>query len=326
MRSAFVTGATGFVGLNLVRQLKADGWEVTALHRESSDLTLLKQFEPKLAVGDVVDAESVLRSMPEVVDAVFHVAASTNMWAVNNDEQTRINVEGARNVVRAAIERKAKKLVHTSTVSAYAPADGDVLQGQPSDRAKRHWINYYRTKWLAEQEVRKGIEQGLDATFINPGNIMGPYDTHSWARAFRLVKDGKLPGVFPGSGPWTHVDNVVAAHIAAVDSGKTGENYLIGDETASYADAIHLIADLTGGSAPTKPVPAPLLQAYARLLHWKSLVTRTEPDVTPEIVHLCITNFSCDCTPAKTDLGYKEVPLRQMVQDSYNWLTANGRL
>ena len=154
MTTAFVTGATGFVGVNLVDRLVRDGWEVTALHRASSDLTYLQRFAPGLAVGDVVEADSVLAAMPKDVDAVFHVAASTNFWAVNNSEQTRINVAGTRNVVRAALERGAKRFVHTSSIAAYAPESGTVLREDTPSRAADHWINYFRTKWLAEQEVR----------------------------------------------------------------------------------------------------------------------------------------------------------------------------
>jgi dihydroflavonol-4-reductase len=326
MPTAFVTGATGFVGLNLVDRLVRDGWDVTALHRASSDLTYLERFAPRLALGDVVEADSVLAAMPKDVNAVFHVAASTSFWTVNNSEQTRINVAGTRNVVQAALERGAKRFVHTSSVAAYGPENGTVLREDTPSKAPDHWINYSRTKWLAEQEVRAGIEKGLDAVILNPGNILGPYDLHNWSRLFVLVKTGKLPGVFPGAAAWCHVNSVVDAQVAAADRGRKGENYLLGSVHASYLELTKIIVDLTGGKAPSKAAPAALLRAVARLTYWVSLITRKEPDITPEVVDVGVIDFACDCSKAENELGYQEVSLEKMAQDAYDWMVSEGRL
>ena len=326
MPTAFVTGATGFVGLNLVDRLVRDGWDVTALHRASSDLTYLQRFAPGLAVGDVVDADSVLAAMPKGVDAVFHLAASTNLWAVNNSEQTRINVAGTRNVVRAALERGAKRFVHTSSIAAYAPEAGTVLREDTPSRAADHRANYFRTKWLAEQEVRAGIEKGLDAVILNPGNILGPYELHNWSKLFALVKTGKLPGVFPGAPVWCHVKSVVDAQVAAAERGRKGENYLLGSVHASYLELTKIIVELTGGKTPSKAAPAALLRAMARVSYWVSLITRKEPDMTPEVVDLGVLDFACDCSKAENELGYREVSLEKMAQDTYEWLVSEGKL
>ena len=94
-RTAFVTGATGFVGLNLVQQLMVQGWDVTALHRASSDLSFLKRFNPRLAIGEITAPDSLLLAIPQGCDTVFHVAGNTNMWRQRNAEQTRDNVAGS---------------------------------------------------------------------------------------------------------------------------------------------------------------------------------------------------------------------------------------
>ena len=182
MPSAFVTGGTGFVGLNLIQLLRAQHWDVTACHRQSSNLELIRRFSPRLVVADVVDRQQLLAAMPERPDAVFHLAASVNFWRPKNDEQTRINVEGTRNAVEAALERKARRFIHMSSVAAWGPADGDVIDETSPSRAPGHPVNYFRTKWLSEQEVLRGIERGLEAVFINPANILGPYDPNTWSR------------------------------------------------------------------------------------------------------------------------------------------------
>src|SRR5512139_2269299 len=103
--TGFVTGATGFVGLNLVEQLLARGWRVIALHRAGSDLKYLARMRAERAVGDVTDADSLMRALPEGVDAVFHVAGDVSLWSRRNAAQDRINIEGTRNMVGAALAR-----------------------------------------------------------------------------------------------------------------------------------------------------------------------------------------------------------------------------
>src|SRR6476620_3398012 len=116
---AFVTGSTGFVGLNLIEQLTAAGWNVVALHRQGSDLTYLKRFDVQRVVGDIADLAAVERAMPEKVDAVFHTAADLSSWSRNNERQTQNNIVGTQNVVTAALKKRARRFVHTSTSSVY---------------------------------------------------------------------------------------------------------------------------------------------------------------------------------------------------------------
>jgi nucleoside-diphosphate-sugar epimerase len=139
-RAAFVTGGTGFVGLNLVKELMIRGWDVTALHRPSSDLKLLKRFRPKLAVGALTDHAALLAAIPEGTDTIFHVAGNTNMWRGGNAEQTRDNVDGTRHVVDAALAKRVRRLVVTSSISAYGMVSGEINEETPSRAANSRVI------------------------------------------------------------------------------------------------------------------------------------------------------------------------------------------
>lgn len=119
---AFVTGSTGFVGINLIRELTASGWEVTALHRRGADLRYLRELPVSLVTGDVTDAASLRSAMPREVDAVFHVAGDTTLWRRQRQRQTEVNVGGTRNVAAVALEREARRLVHTSSIAAFVVA------------------------------------------------------------------------------------------------------------------------------------------------------------------------------------------------------------
>lgn len=324
-KTAFVTGANGFLGVNLVKLLTAGGWTVTALHRASSDLTYLDEFPVTLAEGSITDIDSLRRVMPEGVDVVFHVAGNINLWSRRNAEQTRDNVDGTANVVAVALEKKAGRLVHTSSISAYGMAKGTITE-EAEQLGRVSWVNYQRTKYLGEEEVRKGIAKGLDAVIVNPSSILGAYDRTGWARAFRLIHANKLPGVPSGINSFCHVVEVARAHIAAAGKGRTGENYLLGGVDAPFLELIQVAGEIAGRKVPKKATPAWLMRLVGRLGQGASYLTGKPPTLTPETVGLVTRRLVCDCAKAERELGYKSVPLRTMVQESYDWLEAAGLL
>jgi dihydroflavonol-4-reductase len=324
-RAAFVTGGTGFVGLNMVKELMIRGWDVTALHRPSSDLKLLKRFRPKLAVGELSDPGSLLAAIPQGTDTVFHVAGNTNMWRGGNAQQTRDNVDGTRNVVAAALAKHVRRLVVTSSISAYGPVDGEIAEETPSLAANSS-VNYQKTKWQAQELARAAIPKGLEVVIMQPGAIMGPYDIGTWSRLFVMVRDDKLPGVPPSLLTFTHVREVVAAHIAAADKGQNGGSYLLGGENKTMMELVKQIAALVGKPVPQKETSMALLRVVAVLGDFASRFTGKEPPITPEMASLMSRKVSTSSAKAQRELGYRVVPLKDMVKDCYDWMVAEGRI
>ncbi|QUD90116.1 SDR family oxidoreductase [Phenylobacterium montanum] len=324
-RTAFVTGGTGFVGLNLVQQLKADGWDVVALHRRSSDLSLLNRFSPRLAEGSITDQASLLAAIPDGIDTLFHVAGDTSMWRRKNAEQTRNNVDGTRNVVEAALAKGVRRLVVTSSISAYGPVEGEIDETTPS-RAAQSRVNYELTKWQAQEIARAAVPRGLEVVIMQPGAIMGPYDIGTWSRLFVMVRDNKLPGVPPAGLTFTHVQEVVKAHIAAADRGENGGQYLLGGENRTMLELVQEIARLLGKPAPQKAMPAWLIRIVAQVGDFASNFTGQEPSITPEIAEGLGGMNIVTSAKAQRELGYKVVPLSVMVKDCYDWMVAEGRL
>lgn len=322
-RTAFVSGSTGFLGRNLVEQLTAGGWAVTALHRPSSDVSVLERFAVRLAVGDISDPASLRRAMPPQLDAVFHVAADTAMWSGHNERQTRINVDGTRNMVTVALEKGCRRFVHTSTWNSYGLEQGVISETSPQLGAQS-WINYDRTKYLAEQAVHEAIERGLAAVILNPCHIIGRYDRHNWSRFVVLVAENRIPGVPPGSGCFCHGEEVARVHIAAVEQGRTGENYLLGGPEASFLELAQIIGELTGRAVPTHTVPAMVLRTAARAAAGVAAVTGKEPSATPEGVAVAIAHPRIVSSKAEDELGYRHVPLRVMLDDCIKWLESEG--
>ena len=324
-RTAFVTGGTGFVGLNLIQKLMTDGWSVTALHRPTSDLAFLKRFAPRLAAGSITDAASLLRAIPEGTDTVFHVAGNTGMWRKYNAQQSRDNVDGTRNVVEAAIFRGVRRLIVTSSISAYGSISGEITERTPSVAANSR-VNYQLTKWQAQEIARAGVHRGLEVVIMQPGAIIGPYDIGTWSRLFLMVRDGRLRGVPPVRRTFAHVREVVAAHIAAADRGENGGQYLLGGENKSMLDLVREIARLLGKPQPSKELPASIVRMAAAVGDFTSRFTGKEPPVTPEMA----AAFSRPCyvasEKAQRELGYRVVPLQTMVKDCYDWMLAEGRI
>lgn len=324
-RAAFVTGGTGFVGLNLVKELMIRGWDVTALHRRGSDLRFLKRFRPKLAVGELNDPNSLLAAIPAATDTVFHVAGNTNMWRGGNAEQTRDNVDGTRNLVDAALVKRVRRMVVTSSISAYGQVAGEITEQTPS-LAAHSPINYQKSKWLAQEAALAAVPKGLEVVIMQPGAIMGPYDTGTWSRLFLMVRDDKLPGVPPAWLTFTHVREVVAAHIAAADKGQNGGAYLLGGENKPVMELVREISALLGKPAPTKETPIRLLQLFAMAADFASRFSRKQPRITPEMASMMRRRVSTTSAKAQRELGYRVVPLKDMVKDCYDWMRLENRI
>ena len=323
MPVAFVTGGTGFLGLNLIDQLLAQSWEVIALHRLTSNLKNLREKDIQLVEGSITAPNSLITIFPEKVDAVFHVAGNTNLWSRRNHLQTRDNVAGTQNMVAVALKRQAKRFIHTSSTAAYGHHQQRIDEETQSN-AIHSPINYHRTKYLAEMEVRKGIEKGLDALIINPANIIGPYDYHNWSQLFILIDRQKLPGVPPATQSFCHVREVAKAQITAFYRGKKGENYILGGVEVDYLTLAQEIGDMLGKQTPKKTTPGWMLKLLGRVSLWGSYITGKEPDMTPEKAILVTSQVLCNSQKAENELDYHSVPLRRMLEDCYQWMLSEG--
>jgi nucleoside-diphosphate-sugar epimerase len=324
-KTAFVTGGTGFVGINLIHELLAEGWQVTALHRRTSNLKYLEPLAVTRVEGDITDPRSLARALPRGVDAVFHVAGDLNVWSRRNARQTAVNVDGTHNMVDAALHAGAKRFILTSTVSAYGPQSGPITEETPST-APSSWINYERTKWAAEEAVRAGVARGLDGVIINPCAIIGPYDRSGWAQLFFLIRDGKLKALPPGGVTFNYVGEVAKAHVAAFEHGRRGENYLLGGEFAPFAELIRLMAAQLGVALEAKVAPAAMMKLIGRVMGLLAWVTGKPPEISPEMATMMCSTVRCEGARAARELGYRAVPLERCVKESYAWLRAEGLL
>jgi dihydroflavonol-4-reductase len=324
-RTAFVTGGTGFVGLNLVKELMTRDWDVTALHRPASNLTFLNRFRPRLVVGEITDGASLASAIPKGTDTVFHVAGNTSMWRKGDAQQTRDNVVGTRNVVEAALASGVRRLVVTSSISAYGPVSGEVTE-ETLSRAANSRVNYQRSKWQAQEIALGALRRGLEVVVMQPGAIMGPYDVGTWSRVFIMVRDAKLPGVPPAELTFTHVRECVAAHIAAADQGENGGKYLLGGENKTMLDLVREVSALLKKPAPEKEISPILLRLIAAGGDLIGNFTGKQPPITREMADSFGRKLKVTSAKAQRELGYRVVALKDMVKDCYDWMVAEKRI
>ncbi len=325
-RTAFVTGGTGFLGINLVDALLAAGWHVVALYRETSNVERLRSRGVALALGGIGDRASLDRAIPEACDAVFHVAGNISLWSGGNAQQTLDNVDGSRNVAEAALAKKVGRFIHTSSVAAWGPPANATFDETAIQHGGDSRVHYEKTKFEGEREVKKLVERGLPAVIMNPCHIVGRYDVHGWSSMLRLVHEKKLPGIPPGAGSFCEAGAVSRAHIAAVERGKVGENYLLGGADATYVEMVRIVGEVLDEPVTAKPLPLWLIATLGRVSQWGSYVTRRAPLITPETAIALSHPYAVNCAKAIRELGYEVTPLRDMLETAHAWMVEEGAL
>lgn len=322
MPTVLVTGATGFLGQHLLRELRESGATVRGLSRSAAGDAAVAVAGAAPVRGHLCDAAS-LRVAAEGAEAVFHTASDTNNWGPRDAAQTETNVGGTRRLLEAARDAGVRSFIYTSSVSAYSHLAPGPLREDTPQLGARSWINYERNKHAAERLVR---ESGLPFLILQPSHILGPGDRNNWSNLIRLADAGRLPGAPPGSGAFADVREVARAHVRAWQGAARDEAWLLGGEHASFVELIGEIGRQLGRPVPTRAMPATALRAYARVLDLVSRITRQPPRLTPAAVCFTCHHLVVDSGKAERELGYRSTPLPQLLADTIAWLREEGLL
>lgn len=321
-----LTGASGFLGGHVLERLLAESVKVVALVRNPEHAKALQERGVEPVPGSVEDASALQAALGKPTDCIFHVAADTSTWRGHEERQNRTNIEGTRNVLSAAKAAGVRRIVHTSSVSAFGQQEQELNESSPR-LGKDSWINYERTKAISEELALEADARGdIEAVVLNPAHILGPGDTRNWARMFILLNQGKLPGAPPGSGAFADVREVAKAELAAWRLPQHGGQYLLGGEHASFLELIQCIAQELDCKAPSRALPAGFLRGYARVLDALSRIAGGEPKVTPQSVSFTCYHLRVDSSKAMRELGYRLTPLPALVHDTCAWLREKGLL
>ncbi len=321
-----VTGATGFVGANLVRELIADGEAVRALVRRRSNWQNLAGLDVELAEGDLRDPESLRAALQGVV-VLYHVAADYRLWARDPRELYASNVDGTRNILKAAMAAGIERVVYTSTVGTLGiPKDGRLGTETTPVNLDQMVGHYKRSKFLAEREAERFAREGLDLVIVNPSTPVGPWDRKPTPTGKMIVDylRGRMVASLDTGLNLVHVRDVARGHILAAQKGRPGEKYILGHRNLSLREIFTLLARLTGIPAPRLQIPYALAWTAAAISEGWARLTRREPAVPFTAVRMASKKMFFDPARAVRELGLPQTPVEEALRDAVDWFRAHG--
>jgi dihydroflavonol-4-reductase len=323
--TTLVTGATGFLGSHVTRQLVARGEDVRVLLRPSSTNRAIADLSLEYVTGDLRDPASLDRAM-KGAKRVFHVAADYRFWAKRKQDIYDSNVGGTKNLLEAARRAGVELLIYTSTVATVA-VDRPQHPNESTDAKLEEMVGHYkRSKWMAEQEVRNAAKTGLPVVIVMPTTPVGPWDWKPTPTG-KIILDflnGKMPGYVETGLNFVGVEECAAGHLLAAEKGKVGERYLLGGENLTLKGLLDILSKITGLPAPRMKIPHGLALgvAYANTI-FSRLIGR-EPGIPVEGVKIARHMMFVDCSRAQRELGFKPGPVSAALERAVRWYEANG--
>jgi dihydroflavonol-4-reductase len=330
--NCFVTGATGFIGANLVHELRARGHTVKALMRQGSDVRGLIGTDFDRLEGDLSDPV-FLKTAMKGCDWCFHLAASYHLWLRDYRPMYAANVDGTRNMIEAAAVAGCARIVYTSTVGCIglpASVNGTVT---PTDEttpvSEAQMSNHYkRSKWRAEVVAHQLAQQGMPVIIVNPSAPVGPRDVKPTPTGQVIVDFLKrqMPAYLDTGLNWVHVRDVAIGHILAAERGRIGERYILGNAQGNWTmqQMLAVLEEITGLPAPRFQVPYGVALAAAYVNEAWAKVSGQPPKAP--LAGVRMAKYKMFFNPAKAirELGLPQTPPRQALIDAVNWFRANG--
>lgn len=324
---AFVTGATGFVGGNLVRELLSDGAKVRALVRHGSDQRNLTGLQVELVEGDLTDSRQLAEKI-RGCDMVFHVAAHYSLWRRERAAIYRVNVEGTQNLLRAARTAQVRRFIHTSSVAAIGvPPEGTLGTEETQTTLAELVSDYKKSKFLAEQAARTAYQDGLDVVIVNPSTPVGAYDlkpTPTGEIILRFLQN-RMPAYVHTGLNLIDVRDVARGHILAALKGRSGERYILGHRNLTLKEMLEMLAAITGRPAPRLALPhvIPLTVAYLDEMILARWFGKT-PQVSFYSVQMSRHAMYYDSARAVRELGLPQSPIGGALERAVRWFQEQG--
>lgn len=323
---AFVTGATGFIGASIVRELLKDGWRVRVLARPDSDRRNLAGLDVEIWEGDLSDRERLLKGL-DGCGTLFHAAADYRLWTRTPATMYEANVGGTRNILSAALDVGIEKVVYTSSVGTLGnPGDGTPGNEETPVDLSQMVGDYKKSKFLAERAAEAFLEKGLPLVIVNPSTPVGPMDIKPTPTGKIIVDflNGKMPAYLDTGLNLLDVEACARGHLLAAQKGRIGQKYILGNENLTLARIFAILSDLTGLKPPRIRLPyyPILLAAYAN--HALSALTGRPPLIPLAGVQMAAKFMYFDTTKAVAELGLPLTPVEGSLARAVAWFRSHG--
>jgi dihydroflavonol-4-reductase len=323
-----VTGAAGHIGNVLVRKLLAQGEKVRALIWRGEDTTSIRDLSVEQVEGDVLDPVSLDAAMRDV-ETVYHLAGIISIMPGKNPLVWQVNVEGTRNVIKAARRARIRRLIYTSSIHAIKRVPHGVEMDESLGFDPNNpYGEYDRSKAVASLEVQNAAKMDLDAVLVCPTGVIGPYDFRGseLGEVIRGAAFAKPMFYVEGAYDFVDVRDVVDGLIAASDKGRRGEAYILGGNIISVRYLIETVREVTGKAFASIKVPFSLAEFAARYTPWYYQRTKSKPRFTPYSLEVLQSNSNISHAKASRELGYHPRPLLETMADTVRWFFENRKV
>jgi dihydroflavonol-4-reductase len=313
-----VTGATGFVGSYIVRQLVTNGEKVRAIKRAGSSVELLKDLEGKFewVEGDILDVVSLKEAM-KGVKKVFHSAAMISFLNSEVPKMYKVNVEGTANVVNAALNEGVDKLIHISSITALGSYEiNHIIDETLKWKEDKDNTHYAISKFRSELEVWRGQEEGLNVLIVNPSTILGYGNWNAGSNLiFKNVYD-KIKFYPIGTNAFIGVEDVAKACIALMNSNISGERFILNSENLSYKELFEMIAIHFNLKVPSTPLPTIFATIGWIYFGIKAVLLKQQPVVTKKTIKYTERSYSYSNQKIKEAINFEFTPIEKVVAEA----------
>lgn len=319
--STLVTGATGFIGANVVRALLAAGHPVRALLRPTSTTRNVHNLPIEIVYGDLLDPAS-LRAALDGCHTLYHVAAHYSLWTPQPQTLYAVNVDGTAHLLQAALDLGVEKVVYTSSVATIGlRSDGQAADESavlPLSQAIGH---YKRSKVLAEQRALMFCQQGLPLVVVNPSAPIGPWDVKPTPTGKIIVDflQRKMPAYLDTGLNLVDVRDVAQGHLLAAQHGKIGERYILACRNMTLQEILHMLAKVSGLPAPTFRIPYSVALSAGYLSEWIARLTGRAPRIPLSGVQMARHPMYFSPRKAIRELGLPQSPVESAMQEAVQW-------
>jgi dihydroflavonol-4-reductase len=322
-----VTGASGFLGQNLVPSLVALGHEVHTFGRSKHLPESLSKLNLQHYSGDIANYNQVSAAI-KGMDIVYHLAGLVSYKKRDFDKAHEINVLGTKNVMQASLQEHVIRVIHTSSVAAFGiPQSGEIGSEKIEYNLSGMGLTYCDTKHLAEQEVLKCVSSGLPAIILNPGIIFGEGDTHPHHHAiFAAMSKGWMIGVPSGGVTFSDINDVVDAYIHCLDKGKIGERYAIVSANLSFREAALIFAQLNNLKGPLFEIPNNFLLGLGTMVENILPIFGIDPPLTRQVAWLSQQKIFFSSAKAYADINFRSTPFVDTVKRTSNYYLHGNRI
>ena len=323
-----VTGADGFLGSNIVRELLNRGFQVRGFLQEGRTGQTIAMLPIEKIYGDILNTSDV-ELAAEGCDYIIHTAANTSIWPQRSDIIIQVNYNGTLNVIRAALKAKIKRLVSIGTANSF----GNGTLSNPGNEesaftAGKYGLDYIDSKLMAQKAIQDHVKNhGLDAVIINPTFMLGPYDTKpSSGELLLALYHQKIPGYTSSGRNFIHVKDVATAACNALEMGRSGECYIMANENMTYKKFNQLVASELEIKPPGLFIPKLFILAYGLISQALAYFTRKPPVVSYTVARMSNDANYYTAAKAVEELNLPQTPIKIAIREAFNWFKENGYL